>query len=189
MWKKASSFKRKEMPYRTPDASSYTMIKRLQTDISGQNVQGPYKFKAPPLTYGGYFAGLANIKSLPVNALLSNKFIQPSQPSGASVIDVDFLGDDNVSNLNVSLSTTFNFRFKNLVNYDDVNVIGFNIDSYDFTGSTASIEGITITNEDTSSIARYFVYFDPNQLTENTIITITLPSSVSSFDSIFATQV
>ena len=173
------------MPYQTPSASQYTMIKRLQTNITGKAALDPTKLRAPS-AFGGYFAGLS-LAALPPNAITSNKFIQRSQPADPSIIDLDFYGDSRINDVNVPLSRIFRFRFKNLDYYDNVDYIRFRIDSYDFTGSTASIEGITITDEDIES-GQYDLFFDSNQLTENTIITITLPTPISQFRDIRARE-
>jgi hypothetical protein len=163
------------MPYRTPDVSSYIMIKRLQTDISGQAEQGPYKFRAPPLTYGGYFAGLANIKSFPVNALLSNKFIQPSFPvQDTWYIDIS----DNVDRTSATppypvskivLTTTTGTSMQIGLFIDFTNSTG-----YSFSGTTADISPSSAAEINTQG-AGFLLQDSPVE--DNFTITITLTSS------------
>ena len=135
------------------------MIKRLQTDISGQNVQGPNKFRAPPLTYGGYFAGISGIKSLPPNALLSNKFIQPTGPT---VVEVEFGGYiESVSSVTFPSTTTVMLHFNGVFSIIDCNTIQIQIPDYNFTGATLIITdptGYTITTTTPTTGACNFIF-------------------------------
>lgn len=122
------------------------MIKRLQTNISGKEGQGQYKFKAPPLTYGGYYAGM-RIAGLPPNALLSNKFIEPPSPPGPSVIELDFAeGSYYPAPVTISPpSSVINFRFIKVGGLmSGPTTIVFSDPSYDFTGTTMVMTDPTI---------------------------------------------
>lgn len=95
-----------------PDASQFTQIKRLQTSAGADQSAAPNKFRAPRF-YNGWNAG--QLTKFSLNALLSNKFIQPSVPSVPSVdtiitiLDEDsFITVDIESNFTYTLSTNQN---------------------------------------------------------------------------------
>lgn len=71
-----------------PSASQYTQTRRIQSDIAGKYSQSAVKLRAPNMysSYSPFYA----IPRLPVNALLSNKFISPStqQDNGGGNTDL-----------------------------------------------------------------------------------------------------
>lgn len=65
------------MPYQTPSASQFIQIKRLQSTQTANVNTDPLKFRVPN-RFDGYHQGIET--KFGGNALLSNKFIQPSAP-------------------------------------------------------------------------------------------------------------